>query len=176
MANAIYASIWFFILWKWGDWKNWQKYYPTILFFILGDFIYLYLLSDHYPMWRYNPSEGDRAHGLTNSHISLSIILIKYPATALIFLSKFPEHNFIKQSLYIAFWVFLYTVNELIDLYFNLIKYYNGWNLKWSIVFNFVMFTCLYIHFRKPFIAWIFSIVFILFLWKTFDVPSNVFR
>lgn len=73
-------------------------------------------------MWRYNPSEGDRNHGLTNSHILLSIIAIKYPATALIYLSKFPEHNIIKQILYIGFWVLLYTVNELIDLSFNLIN------------------------------------------------------
>lgn len=176
MANAIYAVIWLFMLWKWGDWRSWQKYYPTILFFFIGDFIYLYLLSDHYPMWRYIPSEGDSELGVTNSHISLSIMAIKYPATALIYLSKFPEHNIIKQILFIGFWVLLYTVNELIDVSFNLIKYYNGWNLIWSIIFNTVMFICLYIHYRKPLIAWFIAFAFILYLWITFDVPSTVFR
>ena len=23
---------------KWGDWRNWKQYYPTILFFIATDF------------------------------------------------------------------------------------------------------------------------------------------
>ncbi|WP_071394978.1 CBO0543 family protein [Bacillus tuaregi] len=176
MANAIYASVWFFILWKWGDWKNWEKYYPTLLFFLIGDFIYLYLLSDHYPMWRYNPSEGDAKHGLTNTHISLSVMLIKYPATIFIYLSKFPERNIIKQILFIMFWVLLYSINELIDLSFHLIKYYNGWSFKWSVIFNAVMFVCIYIHYRKPLIAWPIAIIFILFLWFTFDVPLSVFR
>ena len=80
MVNAIYASIWLGMLWKRGDWRNWKKYYSTILFFILGDFIYLYLLSDHFPMWRYQPANNDGKMGLTNTHISLSIIAIKYPA------------------------------------------------------------------------------------------------
>lgn len=78
MVNVLYASVWIFAMWKWGDWKNWQKYYPTILLFIIGDFIYLYLLSDLYPMWRYNPPEIDKQAGLTNTHIALSVMLIKY--------------------------------------------------------------------------------------------------
>jgi len=176
MTNAIYAFIWLFALWKWGDWKNWHKYYPTLLFFMIGDFLYLYLLSDHYPMWKYNPSDGDGKLGLTNTHITLSIMLIKYPATTIIYLTHLPERKFVKQVLYIVFWVILYSFNELIDLFFNLIKYYNGWNFIWSILFNVVMFTCLAIHHRKPPFAWLISIMFILFLWHQFDVPSTVFR
>lgn len=174
--NGAYALIWLLACWKWGDWKNWQKYYSTLLFFIVGDFIYLYLLSDLYPMWRYTPQGMDKNIGLTNTHVSLSIMFIKYTTTIFIYLSKFPNSSKMKQVLYMAFWVLLYTLNEIMDLFFHLMKHYNGWNLGYSILFNVVMFVILRVHHSKPPIAWGLSILFIIFLWNLFDVPSSVFR
>lgn len=168
--------VWLFALFKWGDWRNWKRYYPTILFFTLGDFIYLYLLSDHYPMWRYTPQGIDENIGLTNTYISLSIILIKYPATTLIYLSKFPSGRKLYQLLYVILWVLIYVLNEFIDLKLNLMKHYNGWNLYWSMLFDVVLFTTLRIHFTRPIIAWLISLLFILLLWNVFDVPKEVFR
>lgn len=176
MINVIYALVWLVPLWKWGDWKNWKKYYPTILFFVMGDLLYMYLLSDHYPMWKYNPPDIDRSINLTNTHISLSIMLIKYPTTILIYLSRFPKDNRKKQLLYILCWVGIYVINEIIDLKFKLIKYYNGWSIWWSILFNTVLFIILRFHYRNPILGWTLSICFIVFLWYTFEVPSSVFR
>ncbi len=176
MVNAIYAIFWLLILVKWGDWRNWKVYYPTFLFLIIGDFIYLYLLSDHYPMWRYIPPPGDREMGITNIHVSFSIMAIKYPATCLAYLSNFPERGLMMKIGYYLAWVVIYFVNELVDLHFHLIKYYNGWNIWWSVLFNAVMFFILKVHFHRPSIAWVFSALFILFLWNHFDVPSTVFR
>ncbi|MFE8700005.1 CBO0543 family protein [Cytobacillus sp. FJAT-54145] len=176
MVNAIYASIWLFALWKWGDWRKLANYYPTILFFILGDFLYLYLLSDHYPMWRYVPADIDREMGVTNVHVSLSVIAIKYPATILIYLGNFPEGKKIKKWLYILLWVGIYTINETIDIKLNIFGYYNGWNLAWSILFTLVMFIVLRIHHTKPFHAWLLSAAFLFILWQIFDVPTSVFR
>lgn len=174
--NALYAFLWIFALWKWGDWRNWKMYYPTILFYILGDFLYLYLLSDFYPMWTYDPQGVDEKVNLTNTHVSFSIMAVKYPVTILIFLYRFPGGKLIKKLLYILGWVLLYTVNEVVDIKLNLIKYDNGWSLKWSILFNAVMFTILWVHHKRPAAAWGLSILFILFLWRQFDVPSAVFR
>ncbi|MHC0037040.1 CBO0543 family protein [Pseudoneobacillus sp. C159] len=143
---------------------------------MLGDFIYLYLLSDRYPMWSYNPQGYDRELGLTNSHISLSIMLIKYPATILVYLGKFPSQGAIKKILYISFWILFYGLNEMIDVKGNLIKYDNGWSLWWSILFNIAMFIILRIHHLRPPLAWALSILFVVFLWKVFEVPSTVFR
>jgi hypothetical protein len=176
MINVLYALIWFVPLWIWGDWKNWRKYYSTLLFLIIGDLLYLYLLSDYFPMWRYNPPSVDKRMGLTNTHISLSIILIKYPSTVFIYLSKFPEHNWKKKLLYFFCWVFIYITNEIIDLKLNLITYSNGWNLWWSTLFSTFIFLLLRIHFRNPILAWFLSIGFMIFLWVTFHVPSTVFR
>lgn len=176
MTNAIYAIFWLGILIIWGDWRNWKRYYPTILFFMLGDFIYLYLLSDHYPMWTYVPSSVDREAGITNTHISFSIMALKYPATCLAYLSHFPQQGLLMKLFYYFGWLALYIINELIDLQFHLIKYDNGWNIGWSILFNAVMFLVLKVHFHKPLLAWILSGIFIVFLWNTFDVPLSVFR
>ena len=160
----------------WGDLKNWEKYYPTLLFFMLGDFLYLYLLSDIYPMWTYNPKGIDEQIGLTNTHVSLSVMLIKYPATVFIFLSKFPEGKKTKQFLYLLLWVAIYAVNEWIDLKLDLLYYDHGWNFYWSILFDAVLFSILRIHYLKPWVAWILSLLFVVFLWNTFDVPNDVFR
>lgn len=176
MVNGIFASVWLIALWKWGDWRNWKKYYPTILFFILGDLLYLYLLSDHFPMWKYNPPSIDEGWGLTNAHISISVIVIKYPATMLIYLSNFPKENKLKQFAYYAMWIGIYAVNEFIDMKLKLIQYFNGWGYGWSMLFNAVMFYILWIHHRKPSHAWLLSLIFILFLWLTLQVPSTVFR
>ncbi|MBM7663479.1 hypothetical protein JOC85_004355 [Bacillus mesophilus] len=176
MLNALYAAIWLFALWKWGDWENWRNYYPTILYFIIGDFLYLYLLSDAYPMWRYVPPIIDEEMGVTNSHVSLSVMLIKYPATILIFLSKFPTENTWKKILYILGWVSLYGVNELIDLNLGTIEHYNGWNFWWSSLFNLVLFSILRVHYRQPPLAWLLSMIFMVILWNIFNVPSYVFR
>ncbi|KKK33023.1 hypothetical protein WQ57_24010 [Mesobacillus campisalis] len=174
--NAIYALAWIGALWKWGDWRNWRLYYPTLLFLLLGDFLYQYLLVDLYPMWKYTPQGMDAELGLTHTHIFLSVMLVKYPATVMIYLSKFPKERLIKQILYILLWIGIYSVNEFIDLKTNLMKHDHGWSLAWSVLFNTVMFTVLKIHFHKPPAAWLISILFILFLWSMFDVPGSVFR
>ncbi len=176
MINAIYAAIWLGALWIWGDWRNWRTYYPTILFFILGDFLYLLLLSDSYPMWRYVPPDVDQKMGVTNKIVSLSIIAIKYPSTAIIYLSRFPENNKLKGFLYTLCWVLIYLMNEFIDVKFNLIKYYNGWNLWWSALFSAAIFVLLRIHFKTPIFAWGLSAMVIVVLWNIFDVPFSVFK
>ncbi|MBB2479404.1 hypothetical protein H5P36_04320 [Bacillus sp. APMAM] len=173
---AIYGLIWLAAGWKWGDWRNWKKYYSTILYFILGDFIYQYFLYDNYPMWIYTSQGIDKHAGLTHTHIFLIIMIIKYPATALIYLSKFPLHSRLKQLLHIIVWVVIYAINEQIDIYNHFIKYENGWSFWWSVFFNTVMFILLWVHYRKPLLAWGLSIVFIVFLWQVFNVPSTVFR
>jgi hypothetical protein len=39
---------------KWGRWKVWKVYYPTILIFIAGDFIHGYIEAAK-PLWRFVP-------------------------------------------------------------------------------------------------------------------------
>jgi hypothetical protein len=176
ILNAIYAALWLLAFFIWGDLKEWKKYYPTLLFFIMCDILYLYLLSDFYPMWSYNPQGIDEDIVLTNTHVNLSIMLVKYPATTFIYLSKFPKGGKGKKVLFYLAWVFIYIMNEAVDIKLNLIEYDNGWNFYWSILFNFFIFFILRVHYLKPLVAWVLSFIFIVFLWNVFDIPKEVFR
>lgn len=161
---------------KWGDWRNWQLYYPTILFLIIGDFIYQFFLYDNYPMWIFHPVWIDKNIGLTHTHITILVMLIKYPCTVLMYLGNYPYHSKLKQIRYILLWVFIYTFTEIFDLAVKGVTHHNGWNLGWSMIFDVVMFLLLALHYKRPLLAWFFSFIFIVFLWNVFDVPSRVFR
>ncbi len=175
--NVIYGIAYVLAAYRWGKWKDWKKYYSTILFFIIGDLLYQYLLSDLYPMWKYVPIGPDAEKGMTHTHIVLLIMLIKYPCTILIYIGNYPyKKRIIYQIVYIGLWTLLFTVNELITKEMGGMTHHNGWDITASIIFNIAMFTILTIHYKKPLIAWGLSFIFIVILWNYFHVPGEVFR
>ncbi|MBT2688191.1 hypothetical protein J7I93_08355 [Bacillus sp. ISL-47] len=160
---------------KWGDWKNWRDYYPTILFFIGGDLLKNFLFRN-YPMWQYK--ETIFAENLLIGHpvINLMIMAIVYPATILIFLGHFPNER-LKQAVWIGLWVFLYCSIEFVNLqYLHLIEHSNGWSIGWSILFNIFMFFIFRIHHKRPLMALGIGFLWILFLWNMFDVPIELLK
>ncbi len=173
MANLLYAAFYIAIALKWADWKNWKQYYPTILFFMVGDLLYQFLFF-RYSMWEYKPIGSD-ASWAKHTHLSLLVMFIKYPLTMLIFLGHLPEIRG-KRFFYILGWTLLYLVNELIDLMTGGIVHKHGWNIAWSALFTFVMFSILSIHYKNPPLAWFLSAAFTVFLWKVFEVPSSILK
>ncbi|WP_449539755.1 CBO0543 family protein [Ferdinandcohnia sp. Marseille-Q9671] len=160
---------------KWGDWKGWRSYYPTILFFIMGDLLKNFLFHD-YLLWTYQ--ETIFAENLFSNHtfISLMIMYISYPATILIYLGRFPKERW-KQLVWIVFWIFIYVTIEYINLeYLHLIKHHNGWSMPWSILFNIVMFPMLLLHHKKPLVTWGLSVLWILFLFTMFPLPLDMIK
>lgn len=77
---------------KWGDWKNWREYYPTILFFIGGDLLKNFLFH-YYHMWQYKETILAENFLIGHPAINLMIIAIYYPATILIFLGHYPKER-----------------------------------------------------------------------------------
>ena len=128
--------------WKWGDWRNWKAYYPTMLFFALGDFAYG-LLTYNYPLWEFESPL------LKTTLSDFLISLVFFPATLLIYLPHFPR-QLKRQIPYVFFWVAVYTVIERVSHKLGFFSYHHGWNIGWSILFNFVMFTLLQVHHKKP--------------------------
>ena len=93
-----------------------------------------------------------------------------YPATVIVYLSHFPKER-MKQTFYIIFWIILYVLAEIIGLHvFGLIDHFNGWNMWWSFLFDIILFGTLYIHYKRPILAWGLSIIVILFFLNVFDV------
>lgn len=151
--------------WKWGDWDNWQKYYHTILFFIIGDLLNNFVNYER-SFWIY---QGTILPNHTT--IALLIMLVAYPSTVLIYLGRFPKRGVIRKALWWGLWVFLYVFIEYLNLkYFDLISHDNGWTMGWSLSFNMFLFIILRIHQINPKIAWIISVIWIIFLWNMFDL------
>lgn len=140
------ASTAILVCYKWGDWKHWQKYYATILFFMMGDFIYLVLFHKTI-LWMYNTDI------LNHTLVNLLIMFTVYPSTILLFLPYYPKY-ILKQAVYICFWTVLFAVIEFISYGLGCFTYHNGWNLGWSVIFCLIMFPIQYIHFKKPLLAW----------------------
>lgn len=171
MMHIVSGAIFLFIAWRFGDWKNWKKYYPTILFFIMGDLLYNILTFNH-PTWSYSKGWIFPNHTLINLWIMATI----YPATTIIYLFYFPKEK-IKQILYILLWVLIYVLGELLGLHvFGLIDHFNGWNMWWSALFDIILFTMLPIHHKRPLLAWGLSIIVIIFFLTVFDVKISEMR
>ncbi|MBM4761032.1 CBO0543 family protein [Bacillus sp. B15-48] len=160
--NALYALAGY----KWGDWRNWQQYYPTILFFIIGDLLYNFLLYNK-SMWVF--------HDLllpNHTTITLLAMVVSYSATVLIYLGKFPS-GWTKRFLWFWLWMGIYLIFEYVNYLLGFITYHHDWNFPWSIIFTGIIFIMLPIHHRRPIIAWAISIVIILSLLMIFDVKLS---
>ncbi|WP_420178664.1 CBO0543 family protein [Ornithinibacillus scapharcae] len=129
------------------------------------------VITYHFPLWRYQETIFATNILINHSFVSIMIMLIAYPVTILIYLGKFPDGT-PKKILWIILWVFIYWIIEFINLhYLNLIRHENGWSMYWSLAFNIVMFTILYIHQNKPILAWILSGFWAAIIIMTFNIP-----
>jgi len=135
---------------KWGDWTNWKTYYPTMLFLIAGDFIYLYVAGSK-PLWQYT---AKLFHGTATT---LIVALIIYPCTVLLFLPTCSKLGAIKKLCHIMFWICLYALLEFLALRYNYMQHSNGWNFIDSVLFDCVLFPLLLTHQKPPPVAWLLS-------------------
>lgn len=166
--QIIVSIIMLLCAWKWGDWRNWKSYYPTMLFFALGDFAYG-LLTYNFPLWEFESPL------LKTTYSDFLISLVFFPATVLIFIPHFPN-GLKKQVPYILLWATIYTLIERVSYLLGFFSYHNGWNIGWSILFNLFMFPLLKLHHKKP--QWTILIsIFIGFAVLTyFKVPFSSLR
>ncbi|RJQ24897.1 MAG: hypothetical protein C4589_12130 [Peptococcaceae bacterium] len=161
----VVAFMAFFVAWKWGDWKNWQIYYPTILYFIIGDLVYI-ILTYNYPLWKCESVI------VNNTFNDLLIAVVVYPSTVLLFLPYIPEKT-TNQITYIVMWAIIYSVIEWVYYSLGYFSYHNGWNIGWSILFNFIMFPLLWLHYKKPLLAWPISMVLAFLVIIIFRIPFS---
>jgi hypothetical protein len=166
LIRFVMASVWIASAYKWSDWRNWRKYYPTLLFFGMGDLIYVAVFQKT-PLWILDTKI--LAPGINEIFVIFSIF---FPG-ALIFLSNFPR-NLNKQIVYILLWISLYIFIELFTTTIGMQKNYRGWNIWWSLLFNFVMFPLLILHHKNPILAWTASFTFLVIVMKIFNVPFTV--
>jgi hypothetical protein len=165
MEDPLLTIIIIAITWKWGDWKHWKQYYSTILFWALGNFIYLFLTIDK-PLWGFTTI-------IPASLANILVSLVIFPCVSFLFLPYFPNKSNVKKLLYIGSWVFLFSFIEWWALQIHHYSHFNGWRLSYSVIFNLVMFTLLRIHYKKPCWAWIISFVTGATIMIVFKIPLN---
>jgi hypothetical protein len=167
--QIIYPIIFFLISLKLGKWKSWQQYYPTVMFMLVGNLLYSFLFNE-YPLWRFEHTFEEKILP-TRMSIDLLKTFTSFPILAFIYLSLFPEErNFKKYVIHILTWTLLFFAIEFVSKFLGMISYHHGWNMWWSVVFDFTMFTLLAIHYKHPILAWFLSAIFILFLWNGFEI------
>ncbi|WP_373687524.1 CBO0543 family protein [Clostridium estertheticum] len=157
-----------YICYKLGDWENWIKYYPTILFFILSSVVCIVLTYDH-PLWLYKPQILN--HTFTDLLISITV----YPCTIMMFIPHLPK-KLPKIILHISIYVAVYTIPELIAVKLGYFTYHNGWNIWYTIIFNYIMFPIIILHYKKPLYAWLIALVSPHILFFLLKIPYNVIR
>ncbi|EGW36076.1 CBO0543 family protein [Desulfosporosinus sp. OT] len=163
MEDALLTLIVLIISWRWADWRHWKQYYPTILFWSLGNTIYCYLTVDK-PLWKFTTI-------IPSSLANIIMALVIFPCVGLLFLPYFPKQTILKKFLYICSWTFIFSLIEWWALKINHFAHYNKWNLTLSIIFNLGMFTLIQIHYKEPRWAWLISLVTAIFIMKYFEIP-----
>jgi hypothetical protein len=166
LIRLMLATIFILCAYKWGDWKNWRKYYPTMLFFGMGDLIYKVVFFDK-PLWMF------QVDFFVQSLNELLIIFTIFFSTVLIFLSKLPK-NLPQKTIYILIWIAIYIGIEFFTTSIGMSKNYNGWSIWWSLLFDIVMFPLLIVHYKNPIAAWVISFMLLVSIMKVFNVPFFV--
>jgi len=157
-----------FLCYKFADWKNWEKYYPTILFFILSNVVCVLLIYKN-PLWLY------KSQILNCTFCDLFVCITVYPSTVMIFIHNFPK-KIIKIISHISFYVAIYTIAEFIGFRLGYFTYHNGWDIWHSLIFNYVMFLVLILHYKKPVYAWIIALISPHVLFYIMNISYNIIR
>jgi hypothetical protein len=144
-------AVWETITFKLGAWKKWRVYYPTILFFCIGNLIG-FAVFHHYLLWEF------KSHSLSHLEIDFLQMVFIFSCTTILFLHYYPQ-KLIAQILYILSWVSGYSAIEWIFHMLGGIVYNHGWSIWWSVAHNVYQFILLRVHHVKPILAWIFAII-----------------
>ncbi|KMM39311.1 CBO0543 family protein [Guptibacillus hwajinpoensis] len=171
MISIIVTILFILAAWRYGDWRNWEKYYPTMLYMIVNAVLFN-VITYEYPTW-----EWEDFSGVFSNHTLLDmwIIFTQFPAVVLLYLSNYPK-TVGGKIIRLLVWVGIFSGLEVSVLLVHYIHYHNEWSLLWSILFNFVTFTMIGLHHRNPLLTWVLSFAFILFLCIIFQVPLTKMR
>lgn len=157
------------VAWKWGNWRQWQRYHTVMLYMAVCNLTYSLLCSRHY-LWKMVP-DGWTGDKLTE----IVYTFVTFPGTVLLFLTHYPDaRRWHGQLLYLVKWVLVYAIFELVLLCTDKIDYRYGWSIGWSVLFDCIMFPMLRLFYVRPLIAYAISAGICAFLLRLFDIPMQM--
>ncbi|MGM7720878.1 CBO0543 family protein [Metabacillus sp. Hm71] len=161
--HLLFVILVLYLSFKKGDWKNWETYYPTMLYISLASFLYEYISHSNFHLW-----ELKEMHILNPMNVHFVHNLIINPLIAFVFLSLYPNKPK-KQIIYFLKWVVSFLVFEWIAEKYGLLFYDNGWSFGWSAIFVITMFPMVRLHHVNKPLALILSVFFAVFYLSVFD-------
>lgn len=164
--HVLYAFLVILATWRWGDWRNWKQYHPSMLYITAGGFLYEYLTKDQ-TMWKFHP---DFLYNQTVTVVVYAIVTM--PLTVLIFLSRYPKTLY-KQFIHYGLWIGIYSFGEWILQSMGRISYQHNWSLWYSILFDIMMFPMIRLHHSRPLIAYGLSIPIVVVLLFIFQIKLD---
>lgn len=164
----IAITIWAIIAsWRRWDQEHFHKCHTTILYMSLLNLLYAFLTSG-YTLWEIQPDLG-----LPSPIVSMLYTFIIFPCTVILYLSRYPK-SVKSQVIHNIKWITIYMGVEWLGSLFSRIIYDHGWDLGWSFLFVLIMFPMLRLHYKKPLLAYLLSIIFIAFILYKFEVPWKI--
>ena len=165
--TIIFEFIVLIVAWGFSDWRNWKKYYSTMLFVMTLSLV-VSLLTYNKSLWYFAGTSFLPNHTLTD----LFMVYLYYPPLILIYLSHYPfKKRLINQISYILLWTLMWAVVEGFYVLVGLNIHHNGWNIGWSTFIWFCMFIGIRLHFTRPLLTWILCFVLTVFMIIYFHIP-----
>ncbi len=154
-------------VWRWGDWRRWPRYYPTLLYVMVANLMAGYITYQH-PLWDFN------ADALATSETTVELLntFIALPAATLVYLSRYPAAGPARRAKYVLAWIALFAAIETADTLLGGISYFNGWSLTHSILFDCAMFPIVRLHHVRPPFAWLASLVLAAYILAAFGFSA----
>lgn len=168
--RVVWVVVFGLAAWKWSKWRNWREYYSTILFMYTVSLASTVVTTNH-KLWIFLPGYFLATHIIAD----LFITFLFYPSSILLYLSNYPQQK-MYQVFYILGWVAIWTGVEYVEMLCNLVTYDNGWSLKWSMVFDAVMFIILRVHYKDQLLAWGLAGTFFIFIWFHFGFSIDMLK
>ncbi|MEC3885573.1 CBO0543 family protein [Halobacillus sp. HZG1] len=168
MYLLLVIVVWVLFAYRFVDWKQVGKQYPTILFFIAVNMTYNFLYYNH-TLWAFR---GITMEWLNHSIINMAFTFFICPVGLIIYLQRFPQTRS-SQFIYITVWVAFYTVLEWLFSLKGMYVYDHGWNNWLNIPLNAVLFGVLYLHYRNPVRALLVSVPIIVLFYAFFPFPLD---
>ena len=166
MYLLLVMVVWAVFAYKFIDWSQWKKQYPTILFFVAVNLTYNFLYYNH-TLWAFR---GITAEWLNHSIINMAFTYFICPVGLIIFLQRIPK-KLTNKYIYISVWIAFYTIIQALFAHTGMYVYDNGWNSWLNIILNGVLFVTLYIHYKNPARALLISIPISILFYLFFPFP-----
>ncbi|KGX91829.1 CBO0543 family protein [Pontibacillus marinus] len=166
MYLLMVVLVWIIFAFIFLDKETIQQTYSTVQYFMIYNLVYNFLYYNH-TLWEY---QAITTPILNHTFIELTFTFIILPVGIMLYLKYFPKSK-IHQAFYICYWVLFYTFIEFLFYSMGMFRYDNGWGILQTLWFNVLMFSMIRLHYLKPFLTFMLSIVITIILIQFFPIP-----